>query len=98
MNTDGIKLLFEYTWWADEQILDAAKHITPEQYAEETDMGIGHMSLRRTMVHMLDNLWQGRITCQGHYAKPLPTEADYDATELHEEHVPTLNDWEDRWL
>ena len=42
------------------------------------------------MVHLLDNLWQWRITLQGYYNEPLANEAAYDATELHEDAFPTL--------
>jgi uncharacterized damage-inducible protein DinB len=49
------------------------------------------------MVHILDNLWQQRITLQGYYQEPLANEAAYDATELHEDAFPTLAMLQERW-
>jgi uncharacterized damage-inducible protein DinB len=50
------------------------------------------------MVHLLDNLWQWRITLQGYYNDPLANEAAYDATELHEDAFPTLDALRERWV
>jgi uncharacterized damage-inducible protein DinB len=50
------------------------------------------------MVHILDNIWQQRITLQGYYREPLANEAAYDATELHEDAFPTLALLQERWL
>ena len=51
-----------------------------------------------TMVHIMDNIWQQRITLQGYYEKPLADEAAYDATELHEDAIPTFEILQQRWL
>lgn len=95
MNTDDIKLLFDYNDWADARILSACTRVSPEQYAAPASYGRG--GLRATMVHILDNLWQQRITLQGYYKDPLADEAAYDATELHEDAFPTLAALQDRW-
>jgi uncharacterized damage-inducible protein DinB len=50
------------------------------------------------MVHILDNIWQQRITLQGYYQEPLADEAAYDATELHEDAFPTLAVLQERWM
>lgn len=50
------------------------------------------------MVHILDNIWQQRITLQGYYQEPLADEAAYDATELHEDAFPTFAMLQERWL
>jgi uncharacterized damage-inducible protein DinB len=50
------------------------------------------------MVHILDNIWQQRITLQGYYQEPLTDEAAYDATELHEVAFPTLTLLQERWV
>jgi uncharacterized damage-inducible protein DinB len=97
MNIDEIKLLYEYNDWADARILAACARVSPEQYAAPTPTVTGHDGLRATMVHMLDNLWQWRITLQGYYAEPLADEAAYDATELHEDAFPTLAALQARW-
>ena len=65
MKIDEIKLLYDYNDWADERILTACARVSPEQYAAPTSYG--HGGLRATMVHILDNIWQQRITLQGYY-------------------------------
>jgi uncharacterized damage-inducible protein DinB len=95
MKIDEIKLLFDYNDWADARILAACTRVSPEQYAAPASYGRG--GLRALMVHILDNLWQQRITLQGFYKDPLPDEAAYDATELHEDAFPTLAALQERW-
>ena len=95
MKIDEIKLLYDYNDWADERILAACARVSPEQYAAPTSYA--HGSLRATMVHILDNIWQQRITLQGYYEEPLADEAAYDATELHEDAFPTLAVLQERW-
>ncbi len=95
MKIDEIKLLYDYNDWADARILAACARVSPEQYAAPASYGRG--GLRATMVHILDNLWQQRITLQGYYQEPLADEAAYDATELHEDAFPTLAVLRERW-
>ena len=96
MKIDEIKLLHDYNDWADARILAACARVSPEQYAAPASYGRG--GLRATMVHLLDNIWQQRITLQGYYQEPLADEAAYDATELHEDAFPTLAALRERWL
>ena len=95
MKIDEIKLLYGYNDWADARILATCARVSPEQYAALTSYGRG--GLRAIMVHILDNLWQQRITLQGYYQEPLANEAAYDATELHEDAFPTLAVLRERW-
>jgi uncharacterized damage-inducible protein DinB len=95
MKIDEIKLLHDYNDWADARILATCARVSPEQYAAPT--AYGHGGLRPTMVHILDNIWQQRITLQGYYRDPLADEAAYDATELHEDAFPTLATLRERW-
>ena len=95
MKLDEIKLLYDYNDWADERILAACARVSPEQYVAPTSYG--HGGLRATVVHILDNIWQQRITLQGYYQEPLADEAAYDATELHEDAFPTLAVLRERW-
>jgi uncharacterized damage-inducible protein DinB len=97
MKVDEIKLLYDYSDWADARFLVACAKVSPEQYAAPTDLGTGYAGLRATMVHMLDNIWQWRITLQGFYKEPLADQASYDATELHEDAFPTLAALQERW-
>lgn len=96
MKTDEIKLLYGYNAWADARLLAACTQVSQEQYAAPSSYGRG--GLRATMVHILDNIWQQRITVQGYYQEPLTDEAAYDATELHEDAFPTLTLLQERWL
>ncbi len=98
MKVDEIKLLYEYNAWADARILAACARVSPEQYAAPTSIGTGRGGLRATMVHILDNIWQQRITLQGYYREPLADEAAYDATELHEDAFPTFTELLERWM
>ena len=96
MKIDEIKLLYGYNDWADARILAACARVSPEQYAAPDSYGRG--GLRATMIHILDNLWQQRITLQGYYQEPLADEAAYDATELHEDAIPTFAGLRERWM
>ena len=96
MKIDEIKLLCDYNDWADAHILAACAKVSPEQYTAPTVYG--HGGLRATMVHILDNIWQQRITLQGYYQEPLADEAAYDATELHEDAIPTFAALRERWM
>ena len=96
MKIDEIKLLYDYNDWADARLLTACAKVSPEQYAAPNPYG--HGSLRATMVHILDNIWQQRITLQGYYQEPLANEAAYDATELHEAAIPTFAALQERWM
>ena len=96
MKIDEVKLLYAYNDWADARLLAACATVSPEQYTAPTSYG--HGSLRATMVHILDNIWQQRITLQGYYQEPLANEAAYEATELHEDALPTLAALRERWL
>jgi uncharacterized damage-inducible protein DinB len=96
MKVDEIKLLYDYNDWADTRLLTACAKVTSEQYAAPNPYG--HGSLRAIMVHIMDNLWQQRITLQGYYKEPLANEAAYDATELHEDAFPTFAALQERWM
>ena len=95
MKIDEIKLLYDYNDWAEARLLATCAKVSPKQYAAPASYGRG--GLRAMMVHILDNLWQQRITLQGYYQEPLIDEAAYDATELHEDALPTFSALQERW-
>jgi uncharacterized damage-inducible protein DinB len=97
MKVDEIKLMNEYNDWADERVLAACAKVSTEQYYAPSPFEVGRRGLHETMVHMLDNVWQWRITLQGYYEEPLADEAAYDATELHEDAIPTFDALRERW-
>jgi uncharacterized damage-inducible protein DinB len=96
MHFDEINQMFEYNYWADRRILDTCAGVSQAQYIAQTHCGFGRPSLRETLVHLLDNEWQWRITCQGYYNQPLKDE-EYEATILAEDQFPTLAALEERW-
>jgi uncharacterized damage-inducible protein DinB len=96
MQVDEIKLLNAYNDWADAHILAACAKVSAEQYVAPASYGRG--GLRATLIHILDNIWQQRITLLGFYQEPLADEAAYDATELHEDTLPTFAMLQERWL
>src|SRR5574338_524207 len=95
MKIDEIKLMYGYNDWADARLLAACSRVSPEQYAAPDSYGRG--GLRAIMVHILDNIWQQRITLQGYYQEPLADDAAYDATELHEDAFPAFSELQERW-
>lgn len=98
MKVDEIRLLYDYNEWVDARFLTACAGVSPEQYAAPASIDAGRGGLRETMVHLLDNLWQWRITFQGYYNEPLADEAAYDATELDEADFPTFAILQARWM
>jgi uncharacterized damage-inducible protein DinB len=60
MKMDEIRLMCAYNDWDDARLLEVCTKVSPEQYAAPASYGRG--GLRATMVHILDNLWQQRIT------------------------------------
>ena len=52
MKVEDIKLYYEYNDWANNRILDAAEHVSPEQLTVANDLGWG--SLLGALVHTLD--------------------------------------------
>ncbi|MCY4018252.1 MAG: DinB family protein [Chloroflexi bacterium] len=59
MNRGGIELLFQYSDWANERILDAAAKVSVEQLIAPNDLGWG--SLCGALVHTLDAEYIWRI-------------------------------------
>jgi len=95
MKTNEIKLLYEYHYWADRRILTTCATVTPEQYVAPNSYA-SRGSLRATLVHIVDSVWQWRLTCTGFYSTLLSDE-EYDATELTEAEFPTFQALEERW-
>src|SRR5436190_14562957 len=55
MDVKTIRLLWDYTKWADARAFEAVSKLTPDQYAK--DLGSSHKSLRDTMVHLVSAQW-----------------------------------------
>ena len=85
MNTDHIRDMYEYNYWANQRILDTAEKITPEQLVAPTSCSYG--SLHGTLVHTLDAEWGWRLRLQGQPADGELKPADF----------PTLVSLRQRW-
>jgi uncharacterized damage-inducible protein DinB len=60
MNTDDIKLMYEYNYWADRRILATCAKVSPEQFVTSGGDAFGGASLRALLVHILDSEWAWR--------------------------------------
>ena len=89
MNTDEIKLIYEYNYWANRRVLTTCAQVSPEQYAAPASIGLGYESLRATALHILGSERGWRLICQG------VSLVDWD--ELTEAAFPTLQSLEVRW-
>lgn len=65
MNTGDIKLLYEYTLWADHRLVAACAGLTPDQYTAQTSFGPYQRNLRETVLHILNSERGWRLICQG---------------------------------
>jgi len=72
MNLDGIRVLFRYSDWANEQVVGASVDLSDERLDRDFDIGRG--SLRRTLLHILagETVWLKRW--QGDCETPWPSE------------------------
>jgi uncharacterized damage-inducible protein DinB len=86
MNKTDLQTLYDYNYWANERILNAAARVTPEQYAAPAHLS--HGSLRGTLVHTYVAEFVWRLRChEGVSPTSLPGEADF----------PTLDLLSERW-
>ena len=101
MKTDEIKLLYEYTFWADRRMLAATAKVSPEQYVAPTQFGVAYGSLRGALIHALDGMRGWRIICQKFF---VPRGAEKGAAEqpdvwgqLTESSLSTFDQLNQRW-
>jgi uncharacterized damage-inducible protein DinB len=80
--------LFDYSYWATDQILAAAKRLSPEEFVAPSD--ITYRNLRETLVFALDveRSWRRRIRGE--------PRATWEA-ELPAESFPTVRSLEEAW-
>ena len=55
MNKRDVEYLYEYSRWANAQVLDAVSKLTPEQFTR--DLHSSHRSVRDTLAHILAAEW-----------------------------------------
>jgi uncharacterized damage-inducible protein DinB len=95
MKPDEISLLYKYHYWVDQRILTACAKTSDEQFLAPSRYA-SRGSLRATLVHMVDSIWQWRLTCTGFYSTQL-SEVEYEATQLTETTLPTFKLLKERW-
>lgn len=79
MDMNVILTMFDYNYWANTRVLDAAGRITQAQYTAHA--GLSHGSVRATLIHTLvaETLW--RMRCQGNSPTSLFSETEFQTLE-----------------
>ncbi len=75
MKIAEIHSLFNYNYWVNQRILEAAAGLSPEQFSAPA--GVSHGSLRSTLVHAFGAELVWRIRCQGSSPQGLLSEEDF---------------------
>jgi uncharacterized damage-inducible protein DinB len=63
VRASDVGLLFDWMYWVNRRLLDAAAELEPAQFAASTD--VTTRDLRATLVHELDVEWSWRLNLQG---------------------------------
>lgn len=82
---ETVRLLYEYTRWADLRMLDAVAKLSPEQYLK--DLGSSLKSVRDTAVHVASAQWIWFMRWKGVSPEAMWPAADY----------PTVAVLRERW-
>lgn len=82
---ETIRLLYDYTRWADVRMMDAVAKLTPEQFTK--DLGSSLKSVRDTVVHLASAQWIWVTRWKGESPKAMWAAAEY----------PTLAAVRERW-
>ena len=86
MNKSDILTLFDYNYWANARVLNAAARLTPDQFTAPA--GLSHGSVRGALAHTLSAEMVWRLRCaEGISLSALPNEQDY----------PTVDILRERW-
>ncbi len=64
MHVADLQRLYDYSCWMNDQILNAAERVTPEQYSAPTELT--PRNLQDNLVHILDVEWSWRETVRTH--------------------------------
>ena len=80
INKSDILTLFDYNYWANARVLNAAARLTPGQFTAPA--GLSHGSLRGALVHILGAEMVWRLRCaEGISPSALPDEEDFPSAE-----------------
>lgn len=86
MRIDEIMTMYDYNYWANHRILQAAIQITPKQFTARASLR--YRSIRGALVHILNTEWQWRVRCQEGISLP---------SLLEQENFPTADSLQARW-
>ena len=75
MNTEDVRLLYDYNSWANHRILDACKHLTAEQFTR--NLGSSFPSIHTTLVHICEAEWLWLERWHGRSASGLHPASDF---------------------
>lgn len=89
MDRDAIGQLFDYMYWVNHRLLDAADRLPTGQLTAEA---VTTRDLRATLVHELDVEWSWRLALQGR-----PIEELGEDVELRPQDFPDLASIRDHW-
>ncbi len=87
MNTQDLRTLYDYNYWANKRILSAAAQLSQDQFAAASTNSYG--SLRGTLVHVLDAEFAWRMLLQHKTLEHF--------RELSEDDFPTVAALSERW-
>ena len=90
MRQSEIATIYDYNYWANSRILNAASKVTEEQLVSHTAFPFG--SLRGTLVHTMDAEYSWRMLLENAHKSDR-----WEAPELQEKDFPTLDSIMVRW-
>ncbi len=90
MKQSDIAMIYDYNYWANSRILDAASKVTAEQFTTRKSFPFG--SLRGTLVHIMDAEYGWRTLFER-----APESERWEAAELLQRDFPALESIKRRW-
>jgi uncharacterized damage-inducible protein DinB len=96
MDTRTIRLLWDYTKWADVRAFDAVGKLTPEQYLK--DLGSSMKSVRDTVVHLVSAQWIWSSRWKGTSPKAMWTPDEFPSVAPLRERSKSLHDEIERFV
>lgn len=86
MNIADIRLLYDYNYWANQQILAACRRVSLAQFVAPAIPDPGNGGLRGILVHALDAEYGWRRLFEQKKSSPLLQEADFPTPDALIEH------------
>ena len=91
MTVNDLQRLYDYGYWANEQLLAVVSELTSEQFTRTVAGSYG--SVRNTLVHMLSAEWGWLDRCGGHERGPALEADDYPDVESLINAWATVEGW-----